>query len=200
MPTPMFFGRQAFPFKNLILIRQLSVFSNLLLHQISCLLTDFGLPFPSLWHFSVCPLTHHQGIWTGKISRVCQYSRSEGIRFDIVRNVKMSSHGCRQFSCMTPWAQPAPAWSALHKGSFGGWDWREEDTVPSPSPQIFLLASLCCSLFSRDLGTQNPCVWDSPFWERHKQTYSSNPLETACVDCTEQNNDTNPVSAAEHDS
>lgn len=62
-----------------MLTRQLSVFSNLLLHQISCLLTDFGLPFPSPWCFSVCPLTHHHGIWRGKISRVCQCSRSEGL-------------------------------------------------------------------------------------------------------------------------
>ncbi|RLW02600.1 hypothetical protein DV515_00007262 [Chloebia gouldiae] len=43
---------------------------------------------------SVCPLTHHQGICRGRISRVCQYSRSEGVGFDAVRiNSSMSSQG-----------------------------------------------------------------------------------------------------------
>lgn len=155
-----------FTFKSLMIIRQLSVFSILLLRQICCLLTDFGLPFPSLWCFGVCPLTHHQGIWRSRISRIFQYSCSEGISFDITRNIKMSSQGWREFPCMTPWAQPAPAWSAAHMGRFRGGDWHEELEGGHWSSQNPPLPFSVLQRFGQT--TRSPCVWDSPFWEWQK--------------------------------
>lgn len=150
------------------------MFSNLLLHQIHLMLTESGLPFACLWCFSVCPLTHHQGIRRGKISRVCQYSCLESIGFDAVGNIRMGSQGWRQFSCVTPWAHPASAQSAAAGDSHRV---LLEGRCSSSFTHVLLLASWGYSVFSIDLGTSGRA---GPFGEQPKQIYPPNHLETVC--------------------
>lgn len=105
-----------------------------------------------------------------KISRVCQYSRSEGIRFDIVRSIRMSSQGWRQFSGVTPWAHPAPAQSAPYR-AVGDWRGKLQEgpcfycSLP-PTPPNTPLCLLVLQPVPKRLGhiTQNSCVWAGLFW------------------------------------
>lgn len=174
-PLPWFFDRH-FPFKRLILTRQLSVFSNLLLHQISCLLTDFGLPFPSLWCFSCAP-------W-----HITKASAEAGSAEDVSTgseaavwwgrtNVSMSSQGWRQLSCRT--LDPSlPCLQCTPQGLCAAWDCRARGgTLLPPAPQILLLTCSSCSLFGRDSGIPGRAFfWDSPFWERAQLS----PWDTLC--------------------
>lgn len=171
---PMLLGSQGSAFNHLILIRQLLVFCNLLLHQIYLTLTESGLPFACLWCFSVCPLTHHQGFRKGKISRVWQYSCLERIGFDAIGNIRIGSQGWRQFSCVTSWAHPTSAQSAAARDTHRV---LLEGCCSSFFTHMLFLASWGYGVFSRCLDMSPGAC---PLGKQRKQLYPPNHLETVC--------------------
>ena len=154
-PCPWFFGRRAFPFKNLILIRQLSVFSNLLLHQICCwlilvylfLACDASVYAP--WHITKASEEARSAEYVSTAAQKASGLISSGTSTWAARSEDSSLAWPHEPSLLLPEVHPAKA--ALAVGT--GMKSTREDTVPPPSLQILHSHSLCCSLFSRDFGT-----------------------------------------------
>lgn len=194
-PLPCFFDRH-FPFKHLILIRQLTVFSNLLLHQISCLLTDFGLPFPSLWCFSCAPW-HITKASAEAGSAEYVSTGSEAAVWWSRTSVSMSSQGWRQLCCRT--LEPSlPCLQRTPQGLCGAWDCRawggtlffllHPKSSSSRAPVAACLAETRAYQAEPFFGTVplgNELSW---------------ALETSCADCPDPNNNNSTAPAAKCDS